>query len=146
VTLLAHVLDSPNADNDVLAVHAFAKSVGADALVPSGLDEVRSIAASANVVIGSRMHACLNALSVGTPAIPLAYSRKFDSLLSDLGWTHTVDLRAPGDPVAAVLAILTRDLAADVKTVSATAAGSLDAARMSLAAFGPSDANMTAAP
>ena len=44
-------------------------------------------------MIGSRMHACLNALSVGTPAIPLAYSRKFAPLLGDLGWAHVVDLR-----------------------------------------------------
>ena len=50
------------------------------------------------------MHACLNSLSVGTPAIPLAYSRKFAPLLADSGWTRCVDLRNSADPVGDVLA------------------------------------------
>ena len=59
--------------------------------------------ASCRLVIGSRMHACLNALSVGTPAIPLAYSRKFEPLLADLGWRRTVDLRRNEHTVALAL-------------------------------------------
>ena len=51
-----------------------------------------------------RMDACLNSRSVGTPAIPLAYSRKFAPLLADLGWTRCVDLRNSADPVGDVLA------------------------------------------
>lgn len=104
VTLLAHVLDSPNADNDVRAIEEFVRLTAPDAsvVIPSGLDEVRTTVASARLVIGSRMHACLNALSVGTPAIPLAYSRKFAPLLQSLGWNHTVELGGPADIVASV--------------------------------------------
>jgi polysaccharide pyruvyl transferase WcaK-like protein len=105
VTLLAHVLESDNPDNDVPAIREFVSLHAPDAevLIPTGLDDVRSAVLGASVVIASRMHACLNALSVGTPAIPLAYSRKFEPLLRDLGWEHTVDLRTDADPAAAVM-------------------------------------------
>ena len=95
VTLLAHVLDSPRTDNDVPAVEAVAAAhPDVDVVVPADLDEVRRVVASARLVIGSRMHACLNALSVGVPAVPMAYSRKFAPLLDALGWSRTVDLRS----------------------------------------------------
>lgn len=100
VTLFAHVLDSSNHDNDVPALAEFVEQSSGTVMkfIPNGLDEVRAFVASANLVIGARMHACLNALSVGTPAIPLAYSRKFAPLLSDLGWNHTIDLNS-GDNI-----------------------------------------------
>ncbi|HEY3438991.1 MAG TPA: polysaccharide pyruvyl transferase family protein [Actinotalea sp.] len=109
VSLLAHVLDSPLSDNDVPAVHAVAKEhPDVEVVVPTDLDDVRRVVASAEVVVAGRMHACLNALSVGTPAIPTAYSRKFAPLLTDLGWDLTVDLRTEADPVGAVLRNLSR--------------------------------------
>src|SRR5699024_5535961 len=95
VALLAHVLDNPSADNDVPALRELAAQVGEDVeiVVPTDLDSVRATIAGARLLIGSRMHACLNALSVGTPAIPLAYSRKFAPLLESVGWTTGFDLR-----------------------------------------------------
>ena len=99
VSLLAHVIDSDNPDNDVPAAREVAAAVdpAAEIIVPTSLGGVRDAVASAEVVIASRMHACLNAISVGTPAIPLAYSRKFAPLFEDLGWEHTIDLRTGGD-------------------------------------------------
>ena len=99
VSLLAHVLESSGADNDLPAVHEFALSHApeAEVLQPTSLTDVRQMLRGAELVIGSRMHACLNALSVGTPAIPLAYSRKFAPLLGDLGWSHVVDLRTQAE-------------------------------------------------
>lgn len=136
ITLLAHVLDSGHPDNDVPAIHEFSDSLphGAQIVIPRGLDDVREVVASGTVVIGSRMHACLNALSVGTPAIPLAYSRKFDPLFRGLGWRHTVDLRdAAVDPVAAVLhALASKGLEAAVADVVARAHESLLLAERSL--------------
>jgi polysaccharide pyruvyl transferase WcaK-like protein len=99
VALLAHVLDSPLSDNDVPVVVALGEELGIDVVLPADLSDVRRILRGAELVVGSRMHACLNALSVGTPAIALAYSRKFDPLLSAVGWDHTVDLRDPVDQV-----------------------------------------------
>lgn len=104
VTLLAHVLAGKGPDDDEPAVRALAeRHPDVDVVVPRDLEHVREVVASAQLVVGSRMHACLNALSVGTPAVPLAYSRKFAPLLADLGWDATVDLRTAADPVADVL-------------------------------------------
>lgn len=111
ISLLAHVLDSPDKDNDVPAVREFAAMLDQEVelIIPEDLQQAREAAASAEIVIGSRMHACLNALSVGTPAIPLAYSRKFAPLLSALGWDATVDLRSDPDPAISVLKYLRDD-------------------------------------
>jgi polysaccharide pyruvyl transferase WcaK-like protein len=108
VTLLAHVLDGPSSDNDVTAAREFAAAVGGDVdvVVPTTLTDARALVAGARLVLGSRMHACLNALSVGTPAIPLAYSRKFEPLLGDLGWTPSVDLRSVDQPASAALGLV----------------------------------------
>lgn len=128
VALLAHVLDSPASDNDVPAIREFARSSapGAEVIVPTGLEDVRAVVASANAVVASRMHACLNALSVGTPAIPLAYSRKFKPLLHDIGWDRTVDLGS-GSAVGQVLHHL------DDRDLLPNAAGALERARALLA-------------
>ncbi|MDR6620806.1 polysaccharide pyruvyl transferase family protein [Sinomonas atrocyanea] len=107
VSLLAHVLDSPNSDNDVPAVREVAESCNIDdVVIPSSLHDVRSSLAGARLLVGSRMHACLNAMSVGTPAIPWAYSRKFAPLFEDLGWQHGVDLRLDSNPVNATVSII----------------------------------------
>lgn len=102
VSLLAHVLASSGPDNDLPAVEEFGHrhAPEAERLVPASLTDVRQALRGAALVIGSRMHACLNALSVGTPAVPLAYSRKFAPLLGDLGWPHVVDLRDEPDRAA----------------------------------------------
>ncbi|UQX89359.1 polysaccharide pyruvyl transferase family protein [Jatrophihabitans telluris] len=108
ISLLAHVLASEVADNDIPAIEAVRAELDHDleVLVPQSLSDVRSMLATGNVVIGSRMHACLNGISVGTPAVPLAYSRKFKPLLDGIGWDNTVDLRTDPDPATAVLAAL----------------------------------------
>ncbi|MCZ9882312.1 polysaccharide pyruvyl transferase family protein [Arthrobacter sp. B2a2-09] len=95
ITLMPHVIDNPSLDNDMTPVKDLVSEFGdqVEVFVPAGLDEVRAFVADCQVVIGARMHACLNALSVGTPAIPLAYSRKFAPLLADIGWAHTIDLK-----------------------------------------------------
>ena len=149
VSLLAHVLDSHSADNDVPAIREFvaATAPGAEIVLPTNLDEVRAAVASAKLVIASRMHACLNALSVGTPAIPLAYSRKFEPLLRDLGWQHTVNLRDADsergtdnmrdaeDRVREVVAQLDDHLEAKVPTVLEKAQRSLGLAENALRAL-----------
>lgn len=138
VSLLAHVLDSTVADNDVPAIREFAAThaPGSEVLIPTSLTEVREWLASGSVVIGSRMHACLNALSSGTPAVPLAYSRKFAPLFQDLGWHHTVDLRTHPDPVAAVLAACAEPgLEHQVESVLARAEVLLGVAQRSLESF-----------
>lgn len=107
VSLLAHVLDNPSDDNDIPAVRELAARFGdIETLIPADLQTARELVANANLVIGSRMHACLNALSTGTPAIAWAYSRKFAPLMGDLGWPLSIDLQDGGDMTAKTLAIL----------------------------------------
>ena len=139
VGLLAHVLDSPVADNDVPAVRELAELLddpGVEILVPTSLEDVRRMTASAALVVGSRMHACLNALSTGTPALPLAYSRKFQPLLAGLGWQHTIDLRDSPEPASAVLRLAGADLAPAVEEVRQRADDLLGTARTVLGRFG----------
>ncbi|MBM7051415.1 polysaccharide pyruvyl transferase family protein [Rothia sp. ZJ1223] len=97
VTLLPHVLaDKPELrnDNDLYPLAEVRESFPQlEIVVPEDLMDARACIGSANLVIAARMHACLNALSMGTPAIAMAYSRKFAPLLDQIGWKHTVDLR-----------------------------------------------------
>lgn len=108
VTLLPHVLDSHDPDNDVpvsrLLQDEYEGRVGLH--VPADLEDARSVIAGARVVIGARMHACLNALSTGTPAIAMAYSRKFQPLMTELGWPHVVSLADAKDAGTDVLRAL----------------------------------------
>ena len=108
VSLLAHVLTSANHDNDIPAVEAVARELGTglEVLVPADLNDARAKIASSRLVIGSRMHACLNALSTGVPAVAWAYSRKFAPLMNDLGWPYGFDLRDDASPAAQTLALI----------------------------------------
>jgi polysaccharide pyruvyl transferase WcaK-like protein len=134
VSLLAHVLDSDLPDNDVPALRELVKELDDDLelIIPSSLSDVREVIAGSELVIGSRMHACLNALSVGVPAVPLAYSRKFEPLLSDLNWSHTVDLRRGVDQVEQVLRLIDGDLRAGVAETLALTTDRLEAAAAGL--------------
>lgn len=128
VTLLAHVIDNGSTDNDVPPVKALAAEYDGrvQTAIPDSLTQVREIVSRASLVIGSRMHACLNAMSTGTPAIPWAYSLKFAPLLSDIGWTHLVDLRSDADPVEATLAVLDNNSLEQLQTQVADVVRSTD--------------------
>lgn len=127
VGLLAHVLDSPVSDNDVPVVRALAAK-NREVVVPESLEDVRSHIGGARVVIAARMHACMNAISLGVPALPMAYSRKFAPLFESISWNHGVDLRDSGDHVSALLADV--DRAESLRTEAEAAA---QRARASLA-------------
>jgi polysaccharide pyruvyl transferase WcaK-like protein len=106
VTLFAHVLDSPRLDNDVPVVESLKLEYGparVASLVPDSLLSARNAISGANILIGTRMHACLNALSLGTPAIAWAYSRKFEPLMSSLDWELVLDLKSQTDVAAETL-------------------------------------------
>lgn len=137
VALLAHVVGNATTDDDVPAVHeAAAAHPGLETIVPDSLDSVRRVVASARLVYGSRMHACLNALSVGTPAVPLAYSRKFAPLLADLGWNPVVDLIRSQDPSSEALGFAGVDLDAGAGTLAEEARSRIRRAVDALEALG----------
>lgn len=106
VTLLPHVLDSGDPDNDVPVSRALLEEFEGriDLHIAADLEDARSAIAGSSLLIGARMHACLNALSTGVPAIAMAYSRKFLPLMAELGWPHVVSLAESDDPARDVLA------------------------------------------
>lgn len=133
VTLLAHVVEGAVGDNDSVAVAAArdaVKDLSVQTVQPIDLTDARKIIASANLLVGARMHACLNALSQGIPAIPWAYSRKFAPLLENIDWEATVDLRHDDDIVGKTLDYLGSGSQAELRrraiTVAATGQSSID--------------------
>ncbi|OGP16437.1 MAG: hypothetical protein A2V21_300915 [Deltaproteobacteria bacterium GWC2_55_46] len=47
--------------------------------------EIKHMIGKCGFFIGSRMHACIAALSQGVPAVPIAYSRKFIGVMESIG-------------------------------------------------------------
>lgn len=97
--LLVHVAHPGSTDDDAAtAVELSERFGGLEVVQAQELGELRGRIAEARLVVASRMHACLNALSLGVPTLPLAYSDKFEHLFGDLGYHHTVDLRSQSLP------------------------------------------------
>lgn len=68
-------------------------------------NEAKSFISGLDLLVGSRMHACIASYTSGVPVYPLAYSRKFKGLFADsFKWPHVADLRFEGS--SAVLASL----------------------------------------
>ncbi len=119
VKLLSHVLANETGDEDETACRALADELPDHPLqvvIPNDLEDVRAHIASSRIVVGARMHACLNALSLGVPALPLAYSRKFAPLMNDLGWEHSLEISSANaaSVVRQVEALVGSDRPADV--------------------------------
>ncbi|NPC97275.1 polysaccharide pyruvyl transferase family protein [Nocardioides sp. zg-DK7169] len=78
----------PEHDQDDIAVaRVIAEGVSSATEVDDNCDvsHLLSMYQSAQVVIGTRLHACIMALSVGTPAIALAYQSKAVGVMRDSG-------------------------------------------------------------
>ncbi len=125
VTLLPHVIDSPFPDSDADVTRRLVQEYDGrvDAFFPETLDDVRAAIGGANLVIGARMHACLNALSTGVPAIAMAYSRKFQPLMDELGWDAVVSLRDEADSAAERVLTLAEDDSLAARAVAVREAG-----------------------
>ena len=48
-------------------------------------DEIKAIISGCDFFIGSRMHACIGAISTMVPTVPIAYSRKFIGIWDKIG-------------------------------------------------------------
>ena len=56
--------------------------------------EAKSFISGLDLLIGSRMHACIGAYTSGVPVFPLAYSRKFSGFFNGaLEWNYGADLK-----------------------------------------------------
>lgn len=112
-------------------------SVIAHALADTPVD-AKNLICQMDLLIGSRMHATIAALSSGTAVVPVAYSRKFEGLFSGVGYKHVVDLASctTDEAVSAVLdAARSREvLASEAARARATADEKLNVARDALTA------------
>lgn len=108
---------------------------------PHEVDEVTDVAhlyaeyARARVVVGTRLHACIMAISVGTPAISLQYQEKSRGVLRRLGldrYVHRVDDLDVTEVVSQVGEIVTgqqrwTDIADRTRAAIAKAYGEIEA-------------------
>ena len=112
-------------------------SVIAHALADTPVD-AKNLICQMDLLIGSRMHATIAALSSGTAVVPVAYSRKFEGLFSGVGYKHVVDLASctTDEAVSAVLdaARSHEVLASEAARARATADEKLNVARDALTA------------
>jgi len=97
VLLVPHVFGTVQ-ESDMSAATRFFDELtgryGEDLLLVSGnydQNEIKYIIGQCNYFIGSRMHACIAALSQNIPAVGIAYSRKFAGVMQSIG---VVDLVA----------------------------------------------------
>lgn len=102
IMLLPHVIGSvQNSENDITACHKIYQAAGSEVqkhlfTVNEDYDqhELKTIIGACDFFIGSRMHACIGALSQCIPAVGLAYSRKFRGVFGSVGVEEMViDLR-----------------------------------------------------
>jgi colanic acid/amylovoran biosynthesis protein len=93
VHLLTHATTNDPLDDDGRACDRLAAEFPdavrvADFKSPS---EAKSYISGLDFLVAARMHACIAAVSSGTPVAPIAYSRKFRGVFGDIGYTTLVD-------------------------------------------------------
>jgi polysaccharide pyruvyl transferase WcaK-like protein len=137
VELVPHVLTrhwEGAVEDDVTAARELIREHPDCALAPPFVSPVdaKSHLATADVFIGSRMHASIAAFTAGVPTIPAAYSRKFAGFFGHLGYPVLVDL-AETDTETAVQQTLT--FAKDHDRLAALAGPAREAAQESIQVF-----------
>jgi colanic acid/amylovoran biosynthesis protein len=102
VMLVPHVFGGPeNPESDETACARIVEETagryaGRLHYLPGRFDqhEIKHLIGQCDFFVGSRMHACIAALSQGIPAVGLAYSRKFAGVIDSIGGgAAVVDLR-----------------------------------------------------
>lgn len=90
VYLISHV------DEDYHACETFHRKYPSAKLVNTFQNpmEVKSFISGLDIFVGARMHATIAAFTSGVVTIPTAYSRKFETMFSVVGYNVVVDLKA----------------------------------------------------
>ena len=96
VLLVPHVFGRTE-ESDVTVAARFFQDLtgkfGADLLRVQGnydQNEIKYVIGQCDFFIGSRMHACIAALSQGIPAVGIAYSRKFAGVMESIGMHNLI--------------------------------------------------------
>jgi polysaccharide pyruvyl transferase WcaK-like protein len=97
-----NVNSDPDASRDALSTIPEAGKNRVHLLVQQhNQSSMKGIISLCDFFIGSRMHACIAALSQGIPTIGIAYSRKFFGVFDSIGSGHTViDARTTDEEAA----------------------------------------------
>lgn len=95
VLLIPHTYGDPkNVNSDPFVSEQVIKNIKSESIyiVKSrhNQSEVKSIIGNCDFFIGSRMHACIAALSQGVPTIGIAYSKKFVGVFESIGASDSV--------------------------------------------------------
>ncbi len=94
--LVPHVLTEPGTiESDIEACAAMHNLFPDTILAPefhSPID-AKSYVANLDLMLGSRMHVLIAALSTGVPVLALAYSEKFEGVFSEIGYKPGLDLK-----------------------------------------------------
>jgi len=96
IILIPHVISSSmnGYEDDYSASQIISKDTGVKVCQKfSNPIEAKNFISSLDLLIGSRMHATIAAISSDTAVIPLSYSIKFESLFTSLGYHHTINLK-----------------------------------------------------
>lgn len=96
VHLVAHAGDGMGGwDDDDSIADELALAFPQVVRVPTfaGPSEAKSYISSLDFLVAGRMHACIAALSTGTPVLPVAYSRKFAGLFGMLDYSWLIPVR-----------------------------------------------------
>lgn len=91
--LITHATHRENLwDDDRTVADKLAEEFPSAVRVPdfAGPSEAKSYISGLDFLVAGRMHACIAALSSGTPVVPVAYSRKFSGLFGMLGYDWMV--------------------------------------------------------
>lgn len=137
VELVPHVLTrsfESAVEDDVSAARELLRDHPGARLAPPFDNPVdaKSHIATADVFIGSRMHATIAAFTAGVPTIPVAYSRKFAGFFGSLGYPVLVDLTR-SDTTTAITQTLA--LTADRARLAGLAAPAVEASLSRLRVF-----------
>jgi polysaccharide pyruvyl transferase WcaK-like protein len=138
VHLLTHARQLQPIDDDGVIADRLAAAHPWMIRVPdfAGPSEAKSYISSLDFLVSGRMHACIAALSSGTPVVPLAYSRKFSGVfgLVDYPWYIDVVGKSTDEAQAYVMDCFDRraELAANCQQSLQKVGGLLDNYRAEL--------------
>ena len=130
VHLVTHAFTkSQPEDDDARRADLLAAEFPAVVRVPDfpGPSEAKSYISSLDFLVAGRMHACIGAVSSGTPVVPVAYSRKFGGLFGMLGYDWLVPVTGMGDDQALAFTLDALERRGELAAAETAAMGRVEA-------------------
>jgi colanic acid/amylovoran biosynthesis protein len=102
IHLVTHAIDPRPDDDDSRVANLLAAEFPSAIRVPNFPDPsaAKSYISSLDFLVSGRMHACIAAVSSGTPVVPIAYSRKFSGVFGLVEYPTLIDVKGMSDAEA----------------------------------------------